>query len=357
MFREIGSEFWEYPAPENKVHNLPDWLKWGSSNRLFVSGRTALDHIIMDIKAIQPFRAVYMPSYCCRTMIEPFESNRVNVLFYNVLASEKGGLFFDIDYTAECDAVFVMNYFGFISPDTSVIIENFKNHHNKLIIEDATHSLFCSKPFNSDSDYVFSSLRKWFAVPGAALVSKTKAEFVIGKPMLIHNEYIKMKIDGMNLKKAYFNSENVKKDSFLKIFNDAELMLEHDYKNYAIDNTSFSIIERTKRKKIHLKRISNARLLLNALKNQSKFRLLFNDVAQTDCPLFVPLVVESAWRERFKHYLIGMEIFCPVHWPKSDLHHLTKNSKSIYDTELSLVCDQRYGQEDMERIITAIKNF
>lgn len=45
MLREIGSEFWEYLAPEIYVHNLPDWLKWGNYNRLFVSGRTALAQI------------------------------------------------------------------------------------------------------------------------------------------------------------------------------------------------------------------------------------------------------------------------------------------------------------------------
>lgn len=166
-----------------------------------------------------------------------------------------------------------------------------------------------------------------------------------------------MKIKGMNLKKEYFNSDNVTKDSFLKIFSDAELLLENDYKNYSIDNISFSVIEQTEREIIKSKRISNASQLLSALNNQSKFRLLFHEVAKTDCPLFVPLVVESSWRARLKHYLISKEIFCPVHWPKSDLHHLTNRSESIYDTELSIVCDQRYEIEDMERIITAIKNF
>jgi hypothetical protein len=356
MPREIGSDFWEYPTPEIKVHNLPDWLKWGNYNRLCVSGRTALDHIIMDIKATQEFRVIYMPSYCCHTMIEPFESNGVKVLFYDVLVNEKGGLHFDIDYSTECDAVFVLNYFGFISSGTKVIIDHFKKDSTKIIIEDSTHTLLCSKPFNPKSDYVFSSLRKWFAVPGAAVVSK-KAEFTIMKPSDIHSLYIQMKIEGMNLKKEYFNSDYVTKESFLRIFNDAELLLENDYKNYAIDDISFSVIEQTEREIIKSKRISNASFLLSALKNQSNFRPLFHEVIKTDCPLFVPIVVESSWRARFKQYLINKDIFCPVHWPKSDLHHLNKRSESIYDTELSIVCDQRYEIEDMERIITAIKNF
>ncbi len=357
MLTEIGSEFWEYPAPEITVHNLPSWLKWGDFNRLFVSGRTALDHIIMDIKATQEFRIIYMPSYCCHTMIEPFESNGVKVLFYDVLVDEESGLHFDIDYNTECDGVFVINYFGFMSAGTKQILDHFKKHTTKIIIEDATHSLLCSNPYNPDSDYVFSSLRKWFALPGAAVVFKRKLEFTIKEPAHIHSQYIQMKIEGMNLKKEYFNTNYSTKESFLRIFHDAELLLDKDYKNYTIDDLSFSIIEQTDREKIKSKRISNATCLLSALNKHSKFKPLFNEVSKKDCPLFVPLIVESAWRTRLKEYLINKKIFCPVHWPKSDLHHLSDRSEFIYDTELSIVCDQRYEIEDMERIITAIKNF
>ncbi len=78
---------------------------------------------------------------------------------------------------------------------------------------------------------------------------------------------------------------------------------------------------------------------------------------ETDCPLFVPVRVPEGQRDALRRYLIEREIYCPVHWPVSGYHRLTEEEQSFYDEELSLVCDQRYGREDMERIIETVRSF
>ena len=78
---------------------------------------------------------------------------------------------------------------------------------------------------------------------------------------------------------------------------------------------------------------------------------------ETDCPMFVPIYVPNGQRDRMKQYLIKQEIYCPVHWPISKHHRLSKKERLLYDNELSLVCDQRYTEEDMSRMADTIFAF
>ena len=66
MINEIGSEFWK----ENKKY-------LNENERLFLSGRTALDAIIKDSKKEHIIKSALLPSYCCHTMIEPFLRNDI----------------------------------------------------------------------------------------------------------------------------------------------------------------------------------------------------------------------------------------------------------------------------------------
>ena len=58
-----------------------------------------------------------------------------------------------------------------------------------------------------------------------------------------------------------------------------------------------------------------------------------------------------------RRYLIDKEIYCPVHWPLSSYHDIDKSSRKIYEDELSLVCDQRYSEVDMQRMVDEIRMF
>jgi len=300
---------------------------------------------------------VYLPSYCCHTMLEPFVSNSIQIKFYDVLLNDNGGLKPAIDLTINCDAILVMNYFGFVIDGLDKIIDHFKNIKHAIIIEDSTHSVFCSKPFSSNSDYVFLSFRKWFATPGGALASKLNSEFNVTAKKASYVPFVNQKIEAMRLKKQYMKSSNDEKPSFLDIFHSAESLLDRDYKNYIIDDLSLGIINLLNIEKLKAKRVSNAQILIKNLNNSMKYRLLFNTVTPDDCPLSVPLIVKKSVRNELKNHLIKNKIFCPVHWPKSSLHVLNDQSNIIFDSELSLICDQRYDAADMEKIVSVINNF
>ena len=47
-------------------------------------------------------------------------------------------------------------------------------------------------------------------------------------------------------------------------------------------------------------------------------------------------------------------VFTPVHWPyESDILNGQKKNK-LYETELSLICDQRYSMDDMKRQVKVL---
>ena len=56
--------------------------------------------------------------------------------------------------------------------------------------------------------------------------------------------------------------------------------------------------------------------------------------------------------------LIDNAIYCPIHWPKSEFHRgISQRAEMLYSQELSLVCDQRYGSDDMNRIVECIRKY
>ena len=72
-------------------------------------------------------------------------------------------------------------------------------------------------------------------------------------------------------------------------------------------------------------------------------------------PLFFPLFLNSSEeRDKLRDYMIKNMVYTPIHWKKPSSVG-TKNI--LYDIELSIPCDQRYCEEDMEMIIRLLNKF
>ena len=57
-------------------------------------------------------------------------------------------------------------------------------------------------------------------------------------------------------------------------------------------------------------------------------------------------------RDNLRKYLIDRGIYCPIHWPE-----VMGTSAGIRENELSLICDQRYSEDDMRAIIETIRQW
>ena len=71
--REIGSEFWQVNYQLAKSDNMNLFYSLGKDVKFLMSGRTAIDYIIQNIEDTK--KIVYMPEYCCNSMVQPFFDN------------------------------------------------------------------------------------------------------------------------------------------------------------------------------------------------------------------------------------------------------------------------------------------
>ena len=69
--------------------------------------------------------------------------------------------------------------------------------------------------------------------------------------------------------------------------------------------------------------------------------------------MFVPIFITD--RDNLRKKFFDNNIFVPKHWPKHS--DIINGNNMLYEKELSLICDQRYGTEDMYRQIDVLKQF
>lgn len=335
MRREIGSEFWKVET-EKENNFFPDETIW------FSSGRTALRAIIKDIRINHKVKTVSLPSWCCDSMIIPFVEEGLDVLFYPVYF-ENGKLKQDIN--KDTDIIFVMDYFGYSSDLT---VENVK----KIVIRDLTHSVFSKK--YDDADYYFGSLRKWTGIYTGGFALKNGSWNINLDFSATDNCYISLRKQGMKQKAKYMLGEYENKD-FLKIFHEAEVYLDTT-KDITVGYSEDILKSKTLDiNLIRKKRQENAKFLLENIKFDKNIQPIFTEFKNGDVPLFVPILVND--RNQLRKKLIDSSIYCPVHWGVSIHHDLNQVENYIYNHEISIVCDQRYDIDDMQRICDVINEW
>lgn len=238
--KEIGSEFWKIES-ENliKKDNLKYFENLGLDVKYLMSGRTAIDYVLEDIKDDK--KIVYMPDYCCNSMVQPFIDKGYNIKYYNVdLMNNK----FYIDIQFNCSIFFGMSYFGYSNSNMDYYIKKFKMK-NIAVIEDITHRVFCKKSHCESSNYLIASLRKWFPIYTGAIAINKNCNFKKNiDNYTINEELVKCKKLAMQLKREYIYNENIDcKDMFLDLFNKSNKLIT-DYKNRKMDNESLEILKR-----------------------------------------------------------------------------------------------------------------
>ena len=354
MQKEIGSEFWTGCSPTG-IYGC----NWSVPNGWQVAetlcGRVALEYIVENVKAIGA-TSVYMPSYCCHTMIEPFLKHGVKIDFYNVVLSENG-LKRQFDFDNDCDVVFLMDYFGHIDNETEIIAKDQKSK-GKTLIYDATHCIYSD--INSEIyDFVFGSYRKWMDVNCGFIAEKNSKSISLSTDWKQFDEYVDMRTRMFDLKSRYMNNEDVDKQQFLAWINEAEEMLEQNYHHTLPDKRSLDVLEQTGLPYLMMSRRNNAKILMDGVADLADERIncFVGNMGSNDTPLFVPVWIQAEDRNELRRYLIEHSIYCPVHWPLSELHTISNAAKDVYQCELSLLCDQRYDHTDMYRILETIKEY
>jgi len=350
VFDEIGGEFWRADIKKG-INNYVD-------NAVFTaSGRSAQSLIIDSLSKTK--RSALLPAYLCQHIVEPFAWNGWDVDFYDIdddLSINRESLLEKIGSQPGC--IVVLSYYGFNTAGNVTDLLKSAQEEGSIIIEDITHSFLSEFKFSyPKANFRFCSLRKWSGISDGGFATSC-CEIDLKKPEKPMDKFFSERHVAREIKALYKETGNPKlKDEYLRLYASSEAVLDADIDKYSMSICGFEDFLRLDLEYISRQRKCNFDYLLSSL-NSDFIKPIFSTPGKGDIPIMFPVFVPRK-RQELRAYLISERIYCPIHWPmpvqlSSDAR--VKNAW-IYDTIMSIPCDQRYTPSTLERMVTIINNF
>lgn len=319
---------------EDKVSDY-DKIPWFLKDSLeFINGRSAFVYLC---NLLRP-ENIWLPSYVPDFLVDCLKDFRVN--FYG-LDEKLNIISYDwIDKIKENDMILFINYFGFsIDKECAKIVKD----KRVIIVEDACQALLSSH-IGSLSNYVIFSLRKVFGIPDGGLLFSKNLSFEKLKNR--QNEWINKRLDLLTLRKNLENKvENYKKISEINNQLESEVPIEFngisDVSKLILDTgiDYFNIITR---------RLNNYSILYENFKNISLYK-----IDEETVPYGFPIIIKN--RDKVKNDLMKVGIDCDIHWKMKKVPKTFKESYNLSKHILTIPCDHRYNEKDMDYIIEKLK--
>ena len=286
------------------------------------NARCALLYII---KA-KHYKKIFLPYFLCdsvRLVLEreriPFEEYRIDRTFLPLL---------DVN-TKPDEAVYIVNYYGLLSEEQLI---GLKNRYGNIVVDNA--QAFFARPVQGiDTLY---SCRKFFGVPDGGYVY-TEAEFQESIPVDVSMDRMKHvlgRFEG-NSASDYYDYFNNNDESFKEI----ELRL--------MSKLTHNILGAIDYQAAKLRREENFSFLSKALGERN--------ILKMKCPpgpYAYPFYTKNGMT--VKKELAKRKIYVATLWPNvigTGLDIETEFAENV----LPLPCDQRYSEEDMKRVVNAVK--
>jgi hypothetical protein len=268
-----------------------------------------------------------LPYYSCGVLLEPFTKLNVEYSFYHI--NERLELDEDIQL-GEGEAILYVNYYGL----KQAYVESLTDKYGCQLIVDNTQAFYAQPVKGIDTFY---SCRKFFGVPdGAYLYCDQPVDMALEEDQ---------SWDRMThlLKRIDVSPEAAYQDFSMH----DDLLKENPIRK--MSRLTHRIMASIDHDEVESRRIANYRHLNAALSGKNGISLQLTDDA---VPMVYPFLTED---ENLRQRLIDNKIFVARYWPNvlewcdagSIEHQLTKFL-------LPLPIDQRYGSQDMQRIIELI---
>ena len=291
------------------------------------AGRYALEYILKARK----YSKVYLPYYICASVLQPFKRLNVAYVFYHINELLEPSVEL---HPSEDEAVLYVNYFGL----KNQVSDNFCfNYHNTIL--DHTQAFYSGKGNKFDDKSVqcdtFYSCRKYFGVPdGAYLYTDRRLDDEMPQDESYERMTFLVKRIDRSPQEAYEdfhkNNEVLSSIGMRGMSRLTETMMRGiDY------NTTAN------------RRLRNFQALDKVLRDTNFFKWEMDD---STVPMVYPYYAEKG--EQIRRHLIDNQVFCARYWP--NVLEWCKPNDWEYQLAKNLVClpiDQRYGDEEMERII------
>lgn len=307
----------------------------------YASGRTALYQILRSLGP--QHTKVWMPDWLCHTMVEAAERAKSEVVFYELNSVFKATLeALDKSGFRDGEAVLMVNYFGLqdLRPTAKAIKEQYPQ---SIVIEDDVQAYWCfAEQENPYADYRFTSMRKAFAIPDGGLVKTSRPM----PDVISHNTFAPLKVKA-GVMKQHRGQDGIKDDDYLALFRQGDDLISENYESNMSDDSK-RLFAGTDFEQAKRQRQANTKVILEGLKSLGIKTLI--EVSADAVPLFIPIYLEN--RDEVRRRMFQHEVFCPVHWPLEGMD--VKKGKEMAEHALSLICDQRYGQKEMDLILSLV---
>lgn len=307
----------------------------------YSSGRSALYHILLDVKKRNNISKILLPDYLYSSVVIAAEKADVEVVFYPLndkleLDEKHFANLYEEEY-----AVLFINYFGLQDLQNQVAYVRSLNK-DAVIIEDDVQGFYEFQKELVGVDYKFTSLRKTFACPDGGLV---KTENLLPELKTV-NKFHQYKLAGSilkSLRKPEYYDDAV----YLSMFEKGESMIDDEIAE-GMSDMAIDIISKIDIDRLAYIRKRNAKFICDGLESLGLNTIL--PVTENKIPLFVPIYLDD--RNKVRKYMFQHNCFCPVHWPLEGMN--VKKGAEMAEHELSIIVDQRYTNADMEYILDLI---
>lgn len=291
------------------------------------TARNALEYILIQLPNV---KKVYLPLYTCEAVVEPLTRMGLSHGFYTI--NEKLEIIQE-PVLAEGEYLIANNYFGL---KDAYIAKLAKKYGERLIVDNA-QALFAPVIPGTHACY---STRKYVGVADGGIatgVSSAEAE-------------------------GYERDNSQEHDSHLLIrkTNGAEAGFKDYQRNECklnnqpirrMSQETLTILSSIDYSKVIARRKENFEYLHKALKNHNEIEIPEQDTFV--CPMVYPFLNSAQNDLRAK--LILNKVFVARYWPNVlEWASEGEQEMKLADALLPLPIDQRYGVEDMDRIISLI---
>lgn len=296
---------------------------------LLNTGRNALEYILRSIGEV---KGVYLPYYTCDVVLEPLKKLHIPWVFYHINSR------FEIDdeiNPKEGEYIIANNYYGIKDAYVQKLAEKFGEH---LIVDCA--QAFFAKPILGVK--TFYSARKYVGVADGGVaylgnISDGRVQVSEIECTVDHDNHL--------YKRKEFGAEAGFAD-----YQENETKLDNQPIRW-MSNTTKRILDHINYNQVVEKRRNNFHYLNESL-SEKNFLVLPN-IDSFTCPMVYPFVTRI--NRNLRKELIDNKVFVAKYWP--NVHQLN-NYETEYDMATRIVpipCDQRYGEEEMKRIIQLIR--
>jgi len=292
---------------------------------LLNTGRNALEWILRSLGKV---KRVYIPSYTCDVVLEPLVRLGIPWTYYKIDKCLEVAENLSLNSN---EYIIVNNYFGI----KDAYIQNIAKKYGNQLIVDCAQALFAKPITGIKTCY---SARKFVGVSdgGVAYGCNADTTFLTEDDSSTHSQHL------------FIRKQRGAEAGFADYQKDEELLDNQETKKMSFFTAD--ILEHIDYQNVVKKRRANYSFLSYELGPRNL--LCLPSIDTFVAPMCYPFMVANG--VELRKILIENKVFVPKFWPNERIPEMQIEEYVLSEVVLPLPCDQRYGEEDMKRIIDII---